>query len=115
MLIGALAIAAGAALAALIPETRAEHRRLGPARDELVERGEQIGRSALRGAQSEARREASDQGLDRGTLGDQARDIASRAGQVAKSAFSGAAESIRRESPSDAGYSSADGDPWRDV
>lgn len=115
MLIGALAIAAGAALAALIPETRTENRRLGPARDRIVEEGERIGRSALHGAKAEARREASDQGLDRGNLGDQARDIASRAAQVARSAVSGATESVRRETAGDLGHSSADGDPWRDV
>jgi uncharacterized protein YjbJ (UPF0337 family)/gas vesicle protein len=85
---GALALAAGAALAILLPQTRTENRVFGETRDELMERGEEVFDSAKQRAQqvaSEIRPE----------LEEKARNLASEVKEAGKEIVQEAKDELR--------------------
>jgi uncharacterized protein YjbJ (UPF0337 family) len=85
---GALALAAGAALAILLPRTRTENRVFGEMRDQVVERGQEVVETAKDRAQeviSEIRPE----------LEEKARQLASDVKEMGKEVAQDAAEELR--------------------
>jgi uncharacterized protein YjbJ (UPF0337 family)/ElaB/YqjD/DUF883 family membrane-anchored ribosome-binding protein len=85
---GAVALAAGAALGLLLPQTRAENRAFGATRDELMDRGQEAWRSAKHHAQEvveEVRPE----------LEQKVREIAHDVKETGKQAAKDAAEELR--------------------
>jgi uncharacterized protein YjbJ (UPF0337 family)/vacuolar-type H+-ATPase subunit H len=85
---GALALAAGAALALLLPQTRTENRYFGEMRDQVMEKGEEVMETAKSRAQevvSEVRPE----------LEEKARQIVSDAKEIGKEVAKDAAAELR--------------------
>jgi uncharacterized protein YjbJ (UPF0337 family)/vacuolar-type H+-ATPase subunit H len=85
---GAVALAAGAALALLLPQTRYENRAFGEMRDQVMERGQE----ALETAKSQASQVVSE---IRPELEEKARQIVSDAKEIGKEVVKDAADELR--------------------
>jgi uncharacterized protein YjbJ (UPF0337 family) len=85
---GALALAAGAALAMLLPQTRTENRYFGEMRDEIMDRGQEAMEMARMRAQEVAQE-------IRPELEEKVRNIASEAKELGKEVVKDAADELR--------------------
>lgn len=85
---GALALAAGAALALLLPQTRTENRYFGEVRDEIMERGQEVMETAKSRAQQVAQE-------IRPELEEKARQIVSDAKEIGKEVAKDAVNELR--------------------
>jgi len=85
---GAIALAAGAALALLLPQTHTENRAFGEMRDQVMEKGQEVMESAKERAQEVASEIAPE-------LEQKARQIASDVKETGKEALKDAAEEMR--------------------
>ena len=113
LLVGALGLAVGAALGALLPKTAAEDRLMGEASDSMsrqlgetvesqyeqakevvTEHAGQV-KEALSGAYEDARQKVDQDGLSAQTIGDSVKNAASRVAEVANQASDNLAESAK--------------------